>query len=238
MDAVIYRGPSMFDGNPIIVVATGFDNPTKNDKTGQMVQLFIMREDVPPHDAVRLGQDISVCGTCPMASGGICYVVVYQAPLAVWKRYHRGGYQDLTNNSTAVRKLMKRKQVRIGAYGDPAAVPTGLWSNIVDVADVALSYTHSWRTADPALAEFSMASVDSVSEYVEARAKGWRTFRTRMPWEPLLKDEVQCPHRDTGLKCIDCRHCDGNQRGLKGCVSEVLHGQKAKRVINAIKEAA
>ena len=56
---IIYSGPSELDGAPIIVVATF---ASKNSKTGDMVQVWIMRADIAPHLAKHSGADSSICG--------------------------------------------------------------------------------------------------------------------------------------------------------------------------------
>ena len=40
---IIYDGPSMLDGEPIVAIAT---MKTSNRKTGEMVQVWILRSDV------------------------------------------------------------------------------------------------------------------------------------------------------------------------------------------------
>ena len=35
---ILYEGPSMLDGAPIVVIATGFAERTANAKTGSMIQ--------------------------------------------------------------------------------------------------------------------------------------------------------------------------------------------------------
>jgi len=40
---IIYRGPSVLDGAPIVVVAT---YSKRNKKTGTMVQTYIIRDDM------------------------------------------------------------------------------------------------------------------------------------------------------------------------------------------------
>ena len=66
--------------------------------------------------------------------------------------------------------------VRLGTYGDPAAVPASIWSDLVAYSDGHTGYTHQWRTS-PGLRGLCMASVDSEEEAIEAWALGWRTFR-------------------------------------------------------------
>ena len=58
---IIYDGPSVLDGQPIIAVAT---LKTSNAKTGNMIQTWIMRRDIEPHLAIKSGDDSSVCGGC------------------------------------------------------------------------------------------------------------------------------------------------------------------------------
>ena len=62
---VLYEGPSMLDGVPIVVIATGFAESSANDKTGAMIQTWILRQDIPPHHAFKSGEGSSVCGGCP-----------------------------------------------------------------------------------------------------------------------------------------------------------------------------
>ena len=88
---VIYRGPSILDGSPIVVIATGLGSGSSNRKTGALVQTWILREDVSPIKAIQNGSDVSICGACPHRGriedgrnvGRSCYVNVGQAPLNV-----------------------------------------------------------------------------------------------------------------------------------------------------------
>ena len=61
---MLYEGPSRFDGQPIVVIATGFRDPTDNVKTGPMIQTWIMRADMDPQEVVYAGEDASICGKC------------------------------------------------------------------------------------------------------------------------------------------------------------------------------
>ena len=60
--AIIYRGPSLLDGAPIVVIAI---DSARNTKTGRMVQTYILRADMDPREANKTGADFSICGTCP-----------------------------------------------------------------------------------------------------------------------------------------------------------------------------
>ena len=61
---ILYEGPSMIDGAPIVVIANRIDTDSNNAKTGAMVQTFIMRQDIAPHEATKTGDDASICGDC------------------------------------------------------------------------------------------------------------------------------------------------------------------------------
>ena len=134
--AVIYRGPSQLDGAPIVAIATGLAKGSTNSKTGGgLIQVWILREDVSPVHAVHSGADSSICGTCPHR-GRIengrnldrsCYVTVFQAPLNVWKCYKRGLYAPASNLATT----FEGRGVRLGAYGDPAALPIEIWRAVL-----------------------------------------------------------------------------------------------------------
>jgi hypothetical protein len=60
----IWRGPSPWDGSPIVLLVTGLQRPSQNTKTGPMVQTFILRQDMRPIEAVTTGADAATCGAC------------------------------------------------------------------------------------------------------------------------------------------------------------------------------
>ena len=63
---VLYNGPSLIDGAPIIAIACRITEASENSKTGAMIQTFILRRDIAPHLALKTGADSSVCGDCPL----------------------------------------------------------------------------------------------------------------------------------------------------------------------------
>ena len=120
---VIYDGPSMLDGERIIVVVTGLAG-SRNTKTGKMVQTYIIRPDMHPPEAVRTGADRSICGDCVHRGDGTgkgrsCYVTLVHGPKNVWQSYQRGVYPAAT--AAEVAEIVAGKMVRLGTYGDPAA---------------------------------------------------------------------------------------------------------------------
>lgn len=129
---VLFEGSSVLDGQPIVVIAT---LNSRNSKTGDMVQTWILRSDINPVEASKTKQDASICGGCPHrhSLGGACYVNIGQAPLAVWKAYKRGAYPHVLEGDNE--KYLKGRFIRLGSYGDPAAVPVSIWKYITGLAD-------------------------------------------------------------------------------------------------------
>jgi len=64
--AIVYQGPSMIDGAPIVAIVTGLTRKSKNEKTGNMAQVFILRADMSPLQAIASGAD----GSSSSVTGG------------------------------------------------------------------------------------------------------------------------------------------------------------------------
>jgi hypothetical protein len=64
----VWRGPSPIDGAPIVMIMTGLSpkSPSRNSKTGPMVQTHIVRQDMAPVVAMMGGHDRAICGDCPL----------------------------------------------------------------------------------------------------------------------------------------------------------------------------
>ena len=166
---VFYDGPSMLDGAPIIGIAV--TSKSRNGKTGEMIQTYILRADIDPVTALRIGADASICGDCVHrpANGGSCYVDVPKSVLAIYAAWSRGGYH-LASPRTVGRALAGRV-VRIGSYGDPAAIPAAHWRAIIRHAAGHTGYSHQWRLAlAQGLRGIVMASADSAQDRDVARA--------------------------------------------------------------------
>ena len=225
---VVYEGASQIDGKPIVGILT--TKKSDNEKTGDMPQLWILPRDTDPNQATKTGEDSSVCGMCPHRHhlGGACYVTVFQAPLSVWRAYKRGSYATGDGWKSEV---MGRK-VRLGAYGDPFAIPQEILDEITDASMMGnTSYTHQWRENSD-LKRVSMASADSLEEKREANQMGWRTFRVMAENESgeyqLDDDEIMCPNITRGISCAECGLCGGNQVKAKN-IAIIVHGAKKKR---------
>jgi len=229
---VFYDGPSALDGAPIIGVAV---LRSKNVKTGDMVQTFILRADQSPLAAIDSGADSSICGDCVHRGDDTrartCYVDVAKSVQSVYAAWTRGAYPLMSPAQGA--RMLAGRAVRLGAYGDPAAIPARHWRALLRYAAGRTGYTHQWRQAHAQqLRGLVMASADSASERDTARAMGWRTFRVRAADEPMGAREFACPASPEGgnrRQCVTCQACDGAARGpAQASVAIIVHGAMAR----------
>lgn len=239
---VVYRGPSLLTGDPIVAVVTGLSYASHNPKTGAMAQVWVLRSDIGPMTAKRRNVDDAVCGTCALRGhdgvDSACYVTVWFGPNNVWKAYRKRRYRDVGWPELQAR--VAGQSLRLGAYGDPAAVPFEVWRALLRTAAGWVGYTHAWRTCDPRLKTVCMASVDSEDEFHLAHFAGWRTFRVRAATDPLIAIrnianrrnayvplECVCPASDEAghrTTCHRCQLCRGTGRPARSVVI-VAHGK-------------
>ncbi len=242
---ILYEGPSKIDGKPIVVIATGFADKSDNIKTGALIQIWIIRSDISPLEATHSGEDFSICGDCrhrgilELQEDGttrnklrMCYVLEFQAPLAIYRAYKRGSYADASRLPPAEKEaLFADRAVRIGAYGDPAAAPNRVWAFTTTLAKSWVGYTHRWAELPPSsfLRVILMASVDTLTEAAQAQSMGWRTFRVGASPEP---GEISCPASEEMGKrvtCVDCGLCAGAFRQAKN-ITLRPHGNRVKTI--------
>lgn len=239
---IVYEGPSLYDGQPIVVlVQTG----SKNRKTGDMVQTYILRSDIDPITASRTGEDKAICGDCPhmgkpsdkptgQAIGRTCYVTLAHGPLGKYKAYKRGAYGKAIGHK-AIRALGLGRMVRLGTYGDPAAVPSYIWESLISAAQGWTAYTHGKVNPMP---QVIMTSADSAIQAQQAWDRGERTFRVVSDLAQVIKGkEVVCPASEEAGKratCETCKLCAG--ASVKGkSVAIVAHGtskRQAKLIVD------
>lgn len=218
----LYKGPSQLDGQPIGHFATGLESPSRNPKTGPMIQTFILRTDMTPLEAVSSGADESICGSCPMrgtgGKGRSCYVSLFRAPTQV--------YRHTAASKEPKLHTFNNQAIRFGAYGDPAAVPVDGIARLARRARMSTGYTHQWRTCDQDFKKYLMASCDNLADYELAKSMGWRTFRVKSPDQPKLITESVCPASEEGgrmASCLTCGRCNGTEGRTKDVVIDV-HG--------------
>ena len=222
--AIIYNGPSLLDGKPIVVIAT-YSN--RNKKTGHVVQTYILRSDINPLEASKTGQDFSICGDCTMrgevttdpqrkqAKGRRCYVNLGQGVLIVFKSFLRGVYQPADPAT-----IGRGRFVRVGTYGDPAAVPAHVWEELLSEADTFTAYSHQsgWRP------DIAMQSADDYHSAVLHWKAGRRTFRVIAELGHLDRNnEALCPaSKEAGrrVQCTACKLCKGSSKGKSIAIVE------------------
>ncbi len=233
---VLYRGPSELDGRPIVVIATGLlsGRPSENAKTGAAIQCWILADNgANPLDALLAGDDISICGNCPMRPKpgqkvGPCYVLTFQAPHQVYDSVQRGAYKRF--NPVRHAHLFRGRTIRLGAYGDPAAVPLHVLERFTTLAGRWLGYTHQWRECSPEYSRYCMASCETEGDCTAAVALGYRTFRVRLASQPLTPGEFTCPaskEANYRMDCVRCGACSGALRGGRNASpSIVFHGSE------------
>lgn len=229
---ILYEGPSMIDGMPIVCIVTDPDQARINKKTDRVIQTYILRADIDPIEAVRTGADHAICGDCihrGMDGTRSCYVQVWSAPRNVYLAYQRGKYKLLPRTISAM--LVYSEVVRLGTYGDPAAVPIEVWTHFLQAAQV-IGYTHQWQDLRfQGLRHWCMASVETTEDRLRAKAMGWRTFRVRSYDERVLPNEVICPASlEAGKKtnCAKCLACGGLSTKARCDIVIRAHGDKGK----------
>jgi hypothetical protein len=238
---IAYEGPSIIDGAPIVVIVNKISSDSKNDKTGAIVQTFIIRSDVNPVEALQTGADESICGDCEhrpalaRKTGKVpCYVQVAKSVLAVYNAYKRGRY--VKADPAIIARALQGKIVRLGTYGDPFAAPVGMWNQIIRYAAGHRGYTHQWQRADfdaAAWGPLVMASADSIDQAAHANLLGMRVFRVSIGVDKQAGEAV-CPASAEGLRkstCAKCTLCAGTSIQARDVVIADHAAGHARRVI-------
>lgn len=249
---VFYEGPSRIDGSPIVGVAT---LQSKNRKTGNLVQTWIIRSDLHPVTAIATGEDSAICGDCPLRGfirpaservvsgplahpefankGRTCYVLANTAPTQVFRTYQGGKYPKLGKEHAS---LFEGRGLRYGSYGDPVAIPISAWNPLAKLCTGRSEpgYTHQWRDRRfRHWAKRVMASTHSVAENNLAHSLGWRTFRTIVVMGDIQSNEILCPasvEAGNTATCETCGACNGrhSDKDARRSVAIVTHGSHNK----------
>jgi len=228
---IIYQGPSQIDGLPIVAIATYSD---RNTKTGKVLQTYIIRSDMSPLEASKSGQDFSICANCifrgianndperKQAKNRKCYVNLGQGPTIVYKSFNRGVYPIASDHASRV-ELGKNRVVRLGTYGDPAAVPSHIWDELLTECESHLAYSHQSGFRP----DITMQSADTLEQAQAHWAKRARTFRVIDSLEDIdPTNEILCPaSKEAGrrVQCVKCQLCSGLTSNSKKSIAIVEH---------------
>jgi hypothetical protein len=149
------------------------------------------------------------------AKGRRCYVNLGQGVLIVFKSFLRGVYQPADPAT-----IGRGRFVRVGTYGDPAAVPAHVWEELLSEADTFTAYSHQsgWRP------DIAMQSADDYHSAVLHWKAGRRTFRVIAELGHLdSNNEALCPaSKEAGrrVQCTACKLCKGSSRGKSIAIVE------------------
>lgn len=240
MSHTIYQGPSMIDGDPIrgVVTTTSVNSKLTARLHAEVLQLWILPDLVHPTLAIQSGEDRSVCGSCPLRAyrdgekvKRLCYVSP-QPITSVWRHSHG---QAVISPREAVRGS-RADLLRLGAYGDPAALPFDLVDELCREALAAgvrrrAGYTHQAGHCDARWRRLVMASAEGAQRALELQLLGWRTFTVVPTDEGPGPDAITCPASDErGHKttCEKCGLCDGARPGgdNRKNISIGVHGER------------
>ena len=235
---ILYQGPSMLGGSSeVVAIATGFKRPSKNNKTGDMIQVCFLVVDRSPLEALKDADvNFSICGKCPMQGvfnaiadkqeDRVCYVNIGQSMEQIYQCFIEGRYETYDRDQHD--DLFLGRKIRWGSYGDPAAIPIPIMKHINKLVDGWTGYSHQLlsirrRRAD-SLAKFLMCSCGDLLEYAEAQSRGYRAFLTvPAKFEGQIEDCIECPHYTHGVQCKDCRLCSGLESQAKNILVKA-HG--------------
>ena len=245
----LYRGPSVLTGEPVVCLVQLATENTKLSADKSAWQTWILRADIEPADAYQNGAgDESICGRCfwrarPGEKAGPCYVMRYVIT-AVYKSWKRENYLSLQELADRIDPTLSHRRileivgalagsVRLGAYGDPLAMPIGPQQALLRHVATTQAFTHSWadeRATDKAAwKNIAMASCETPAQVIEAMRAGWRTYTAypqeltraqaiaaiRKTAELMIAEKpalAYCPAavKGSGITCDTCPiQCDG-----------------------------
>lgn len=203
---IVWQGESLINHEPVMVVMTNYARVSENIKTGPMVQFYIFTEKEFQAMAK------AICGGCAHSKAApgkrpACYVQ--------WARLNHAWTAAKKNKPLSLNQacqVVKGMRIRLGAAGDPCAVPLHVWQQLASAASGHTGYTHQWHKEwAQAYSELLMASVDSASEGELATAMGWRWFGVESPGNSFDRlPSVRCLSEASDIACINCMLCNGN----------------------------
>jgi hypothetical protein len=221
--------------------------PSKNRKTGNMMQSFILNKNLDPMFANKNGLDLQ-CGSCKLAGeinddpnaktakDRVCYVSIYQSVLAVFKSFKKGNYPKIDPVELAKRinddPSFDDRGQRHGSYGDTGTVPFHVLDSFQNKLDekkkrTLTGYTNQYTEKNASIHDFLMISANSLEQADQAWQNKKRTFRVLRENEQITKNEILCPFPK--VQCNECGLCDG-RKNAKSIAIEV-HGAGKKNLL-------
>ena len=118
-------------------------------------------------------------------------------------------------NSPDVGVKFSGLMVRLGAYGDPSAVPSSVWDDVLLHSKGRTGYTHQFGVEGADVRpDLCMISADTEAEARVQWGLGNRTFRVGHTVDEMVKGhEILCPASEEAGKrttCNECKLCIGN----------------------------
>lgn len=210
---ILWQGPSRLNGEEVVLIAT---SPSVNDKTGDMVQYWIVPACNHPVE-----NDEAVCSGCWFREQNICYVVTGHSVNNIWNKYHKGGY--LEQEPELFRKL-HAKPDRFGAWGDPSAVPARVWKQLAR-DELFTGYTQHWQKPQfQDMKHLCMASCHTKAQVTKAKELGWTPYYAYEPGGEY-EGAIECPYYEN--KTTQCRECLLCNPAKGKIIQAPMHGSKA-----------
>ena len=208
-----YRGPSMLNRLPVRLVCSGILEPSRNRKTGPMIQFSALPDDKPP---ATIEDILAGCGDCKIKK--MCYVDRSKAPYQQWKQ----DYPDYNPRKDA--HLLRLYPHRYCMFGDPASIPAYVWKIIRRESKGHTGYTQQWeKPRFQHLKSWLMASCHNLAQKDKAESMGWKPY---VITDSVLDGMKQCPYQKSegAIRCAHCLLCDGNH----GTIQITKHGSPSK----------
>lgn len=217
---VMHEGPSLIGKGDVAAIAT---LNSANEKTGNMVQVWIVPKEGGTLAAVQKGDNSAACGSCPLIGtpeqtkdgvkirNRVCYVNLGRLDSTVLKAYNNGRYPPY--NRKLYERWLRGRDIRLGAYGDPVALPDSLIEYLASVGSGYTGYSHQLfsieRERADRLAQLLMVSCHTPSQHNEALRRGWRPFTVIANGQHVPENAVECPFYTRGVQCDRCQLCQG-----------------------------
>lgn len=195
-------------------VLFNFQGTSKNSKTGESVQIFMLPIEWIIEGKV-LQDDKKVCFDCIHSQGKekTCYVRKGMSNMGLGSKVrslHKkldfiGEYSK--EIELEILTLCTDKIVRFGAYGEPVLIGEDLTHLIATVSKGWLGYTHQFMLPKFAWAsKYFMASVENELFNKLAKKLGFRTFFVTNGIQKI-KGSVNCPASKEMGKILNCNTC-------------------------------